>query len=55
MNITQELEMYDDSGWAYEQQLEFQRWYETVGWLDEVNSELRFAALDEGVEYYGLL
>jgi hypothetical protein len=47
MNVTDELELYDGSGWAYEIMLEFQKWYEEEGWIEDVNSELRFASLEE--------
>ena len=31
----------DTAAMAYMQQLEYQQWYNEVGWIDEVNAELQ--------------
>lgn len=31
----------DNAAWAYQQELEYREWYESGGWIEEVNAELR--------------
>ncbi len=31
----------DSAAWAYQEELEYRQWYAEIGWLEEVNAELR--------------
>lgn len=42
----------DPSALAYMQQLEYQKWYQEIGWMEEINSELRAIAESEQVSEY---
>lgn len=41
----------DSAAWAYQQELEYRQWYDEIGWLEEVNAQLRDAA-DADREFY---
>ena len=37
----------DSAALAYLEQLEYQQWYEEIGWIEDINAELRQIADEE--------
>jgi len=31
----------DSAAWAYQAELEYRQWYEEIGWMEDINEELR--------------
>ncbi len=31
----------DSAAWAYQEELEYRQWYEEIGWMEDINAELR--------------
>ncbi len=47
-SFTDDFYLEDDSAaWAYQEELEFRQWYEEIGWLEDINAELREIAESE--------